>query len=123
MFGKYNGFVSKARVSAYMYFLVVYNNSIYIGVWEGEGRGIGYPQIVGQSRPFGQYSLHSRAILLLKLIGEILSILGGKYKVIINYNTFRFLFVVTPPLSACTKTFFDKSGTMRKNRANLFRSP
>ena len=97
MFGKYNGFVSKSRVSACMYFLVVYNNSIYIGVWEGEGRGIGYPQIVGQSRPFGQYSLHSRAILLLKLIGEILSILGEKYKVIINYNTFRFLFVVTPP--------------------------
>ena len=26
MFGKYNGFVSKARVSACMYFLVSYNN-------------------------------------------------------------------------------------------------
>ena len=28
MFGKYNGFVSKARVSACMYFLVVYFNII-----------------------------------------------------------------------------------------------
>jgi hypothetical protein len=26
MFGKYNGFVSKARVSACMYFLVIYHN-------------------------------------------------------------------------------------------------
>jgi hypothetical protein len=29
MFGKYNGFISKARVSACMYFLVIY----------GEGKG------------------------------------------------------------------------------------
>jgi hypothetical protein len=27
MFGKYNGFISKARVSAGMYFLVIYRNT------------------------------------------------------------------------------------------------
>ena len=38
MFGKYNGFVSKARVSACMYFLVKY---VYWGV-EGKLGGGGY---------------------------------------------------------------------------------
>ena len=32
MFGKYNGFVSKARVSACMYFLVIHDNSIVLVV-------------------------------------------------------------------------------------------
>jgi hypothetical protein len=32
MFGKYNGFVSKARVSAFMYFLVMYLNHAYLQV-------------------------------------------------------------------------------------------
>ena len=47
MFGKYNGFVSKARVSACMYFLVINNNArgTYMDFWRQRREGFRQEQL------------------------------------------------------------------------------
>ena len=59
MFGKYNGFVSKARVSACMYFLVVYHTSYiwhHLSIHElvvGAGQLDSVDQVVRNRRAVG----------------------------------------------------------------------
>ena len=94
------------------------------------------PQFVGQTKPVGQYSLHSRAILayyknkwdkFCQILWEILSIL---WEICYLIGIFRNHSSPPPPPPVdnnfgkfLRKIFFDNSGTIRKSRVNFFPPP